>query len=479
MSRNLTLKNDSPKEISVIIDGDRAEGWLAVVIGILLGCCILGLMHNIETIGQDEVDSVEAGGGIEAQEDFEADVNSASMQKKLGFVGLGLVGLYCFLTAPGGWYFGSLSVLGAASAFLSWLAASTFWSTDPTQTQRELIRIGVYLFLAVSLVRRFQSRDVVKTIIACMLISVGAVYLGEIAVGSFRPWDSDFRMHGSIHSSSLAHHSLVIALCAAALAIDSPKKFLLWLLVAFALFTIIFSKTRGGLAATIVGLFVIQSLQRSLKTNLFFIAALVFVGSAAVLLTEIGGSEVRSRFGSTLALGRSEEVSTLTGRLPLWRVVWEDSKETRIFGAGYGAFWSTNRTFSLAGTLDWFPRHSHNAYLETIVDLGCVGLTLLLGIVVVSLIVSYRMFKKTRNVAYAFVVAFVAAGIIDGFVEVIFVSIRELGLFIGLAICTLMLPHRSDAIAYSKTLAKPRSVDRAIACLHAPHARRRVSGQSS
>jgi hypothetical protein len=89
------------------------------------------------------------------------------------------------------------------------------------------------------------------------------------------------------------------------------------------------------------------------------------------------------------------------------------------------------------------------------------------------------MFKKTRTAVYAFVVAFVAAGIIDGFVEVIFVSIRELGLFIGVAVCMLMVRNQSDAIAYSKNQIKPRSIDNAITSLRAPSASRRVSRQSS
>ena len=479
MPRELALEIHRPKDSSAIVQGDRSEGWLAIAVGILLGSCILGLMHNIESVGADEVDSVEAGAGIEVQEAFEANVNSASIQKKLGFVGLGLIGLYCSLSAPNGWFFGSFSVSAVSSAFLCWIAASAFWSTDPIQTQRELIRIVVYLFLAISLVRRFRSRDVLKAIIACMLVSVGAVYLGELAIGSFRPWDPNFRMHGSIHSSSLAHHCLVIALCAAALSIDSPKKAILRLLVALALITIVFSKTRGGLAATLVGLAVIQGMQHSSKTNVIFVSGLIFAASAAVLLIEIGGPELRSRLGSTVALGRSEDVTTLTGRLPLWHLIWEDSKDIHMMGAGYGAFWSAKRTFSLAGTLEWFPRHSHNAYIETIVDLGFVGLGLLFGIVVASLIVSFKMFKETQNVVYAFVLGFVAAGIVDGFVEVIFVSIRELGLFIGLAICMLMMRHRSDAIAYSKKVLRPRAIDRAITNIRTASERRSVSRQSS
>lgn len=430
----------------------QSGNWLVACIGFLLGLCIFGLMHNLESLGTDEAESVEAGAGIESQEDFEADVNAAPLQKKIGFVGLAMLGVFCFLTTPRGGRLGDPYVIVVCSAFLLWIMASTLWSADKTQTIREIIRILVYIFSCVSIVRRFCIRDVLKIIIVCMLVSIGIVYAGEIAVGTFRPWASDFRMHGSIHSSSLAHHALVLALGASALAMDSPKKRLWQALLAFAMVTILFSKTRGGLAATILGLLLIQALRFKPRTNLFFAVALVAGIAMVVMVSEVGGPRLWNRIGSTVALGRSEGVSTLTGRLPLWAVVWEDSKDVQLFGAGYGAFWTTKRTYSLAGMLEWFPRHSHNAYLETIVDLGFIGLLLLILMIVVSLVISLRLYLNSRNVVYAFVAGLIAAGIIDGFVEVIFVSIRELGLFVGLALCMLMFRHPADCAPVASKL---------------------------
>ena len=442
MSNELSLKSlpsDEAKSVS-----NSLGHWLVLCIGMLLGVCILGLMHNVDSLGTDEVDSVEAGAGIESEEDFEANVNAAPIQKKMGFIGLAVIGIYCFLTAPKGVKVGSPSVILACSAFLFWVSASTFWSADRTQTVRELIRIVVYVFSAVSIAMRFPARDVLKIMIICMTVSILTVYIGEIAVGTFRPWASDFRMHGTIHSSALAHHALVMALGAAALSIDSPKKLSWQLLLAFALITIIFSKTRGGFAATLIGLIVIQSLRFKPQTNLLIAVTFILIISTVIVVSGLGGPQMWKRLGNTIALGRSEGVSTLTGRLPLWEVVWNDSHGVRIFGAGYGAFWTTKRTYSLSGFLEWYPRHSHNAYLETIVDLGLVGLMLLISIIATSLVVAIRSYLTTQNVVYAFVAGFVAAGIIDGFVEVIFVSIRELGLFIGLAICLLMFRHPVD-----------------------------------
>lgn len=453
MSNELALRR-IPSDESKSTPNNPGLG-LVLCIGMLLGLCILGLMHNVESLGTDEVFSVEAGAGIESEEDFEANVNAAPLQKKIGFLGLAVIGIYCFLTVPKGVRVGSASVILACSAFLFWVSVSTFWSADRTQTVRELIRIVVYVFSAVSIVMRFPARDVIKIMIVCMIVSVLTVYIGEIAAGTFRPWASDFRLHGTIHSSALAHHALVMALGAAALAINSPKKLSWQILLAFALITIVFSKTRGGFAATIIGLIVIQSLRFKPQTNLLIGVTFILFISSVIIAAGLGGPQVWKRLGNTIALGRSEGVSTLTGRLPLWEVIWNDSHDTQIFGAGYGAFWTTKRTYSLSGFLEWFPRHSHNAYLETIVDLGFVGLILLIAIIITSFTVAIRSYLTTQNAVFAFVAGFVAAGIIDGFVEVIFVSIRELGLFIGLAICLLMIRHPVDISAAAVSNQKP------------------------
>lgn len=427
-------------------DSVRSERWVVACIGLLLGFCNLGLLHDLEMLYSSGDVNVESGVGIESREDFEANVASAPIGRKLGFAGLVVVGIYCILTIPKGGSMGSFSVLIPSLLFFAWISASANWSVERTQTLREIFRIVVYVFVVSSVVRRFQGRDVVKIMIASTLVSVGAVYISEIAIGIFRPWASDFRMHGTMHASSFAHQCLVLAIAAAALSVDSPRKFFWQLLLVFAAVSMVFSKTRGGLFAALGGLAYIQILRYNSRTNLLIGTSLATAIASVIFLSEIFGPKLWQQIGSAVSLGRSEGVSTLTGRLPLWEVIWRDCADTRLFGAGYGAFFTTKRTISLAGTLQWFPSHSHNAYLETIVDLGYIGLAILIWLITASFVVATKLSVQTKKYAYLFVAGLVAAGVIDGFVEVIFVSIRELGLYVGLAIMMLIFRHPTDII---------------------------------
>jgi exopolysaccharide production protein ExoQ len=362
--------NDTGGIESVI--APTTEGWIVLIVGLILGFCILGLQHDIETLYTSEDQSVELGLGMDTREDFEENVAAAPVGRKLGFMGLILIGCFSFLTAKRGSKFGSMAVLVPCVLFFLWASASALWSLDRPQTVREIFRIVVYIFVATSVVLRFRGRDVVKIIVAGLLLSIGTCYLGEIAVGSFRPWSGNFRMHGSIHSSTLAHECLVVALAAAALVKDSSNKTIWRVILLFALVTLVFSKTRGGLFATLFGMVVIQMLGFTPRTNFLIGSMLVCLVALVILVSEVSGPKLWAQLGNAASLGRKEGVTTLTGRLPLWKVVWEDSEETRALGAGYGAFFTTKRTISLAKTLDWFPGgHRLRGVVSAALDRGC------------------------------------------------------------------------------------------------------------
>jgi hypothetical protein len=73
-----------------------------------------------------------------------------------------------------------------------------------------------------------------------------------------------------------------------------------------------------------------------------------------------------------------------------------------------------------------------------------VGLCLLLWIVGATFVVSVSYSVSSHNFVYAFIAGLMAAGVIDGFVEVMFVSVRELGLFLGMCITMLYAIHPRD-----------------------------------
>ncbi|MEQ1830926.1 MAG: O-antigen ligase family protein [Pirellula sp.] len=309
---------------------------------------------------------------------------------------------------------------------------------------RELFRIVVYIFVATSLVRRFEARNVIKAIAICLLLSISTCYVGELAIGIFRPWSSDFRMHGTIHASALAHQCLVVCLAASSLALNSSRKNVWRAILIFALITLVFSKTRGALFATLLGMASIQMLRFKVITNMIIGTGIVTLFAGLLFLSEMSGPKLKNQIGNAASLGRSEGVSTLTGRLPLWRVLWRESRHDRVIGVGYGAFFTTKRTNALARELQWFPGHSHNAYFETVLDLGYAGLCILFWLVAATFVEAVRLCNASRNYAYAFVASLMVAGLLDGVVEVMFVSVRELGLFVGMAITMLFLYHPFD-----------------------------------
>ena len=67
---------------------------------------------------------------------------------------------------------------------------------------------------------------------------------------------------------------------------------------------------------------------------------------------------------------------SLSGRDEVWSIVFVEGLKRPIFGSGYGAFWKEGKGRELVYT--WNPRQSHNAYLDLWVDLGVVGLAVLL-----------------------------------------------------------------------------------------------------
>ncbi|MEN8908005.1 MAG: O-antigen ligase family protein [Clostridiales bacterium] len=69
--------------------------------------------------------------------------------------------------------------------------------------------------------------------------------------------------------------------------------------------------------------------------------------------------------------------STLTGRIPLWTLVWSFFLEKPFIGHGFSSFWSTNNggAYYISDVLFTSP-NAHNGYLDILINLGIVGILL-------------------------------------------------------------------------------------------------------
>ena len=102
-----------------------------------------------------------------------------------------------------------------------------------------------------------------------------------------------------------------------------------------------------------------------------YLVAVVFVGMVAE-----EGFDIYTVF--LHLLGKSP---TLTDRTLVWQDLLQ-MKINPIFGTGFESFWLGDRLKVLWAKWWWQPNESHNAYLETYLNLGLAGLFLLLGLFV-------------------------------------------------------------------------------------------------
>jgi exopolysaccharide production protein ExoQ len=105
----------------------------------------------------------------------------------------------------------------------------------------------------------------------------------------------------------------------------------------------------------------------------YMLAALVLV-AAAQLAFGISGRLSES-------LGRGTEMS---GRTELWEICLK-FQSNPILGAGFEGFWFPERRNKIAAFFsNWRPGGPHNSYLDTYLDLGLIGLSILIGLLIAT-----------------------------------------------------------------------------------------------
>jgi O-antigen ligase len=118
---------------------------------------------------------------------------------------------------------------------------------------------------------------------------------------------------------------------------------------------------------------------------------MIFAGMTALLLLTPVVYSVFEAFDATpirLALQASGRDTTLTGRTGLWTDVLNNAAQNPVLGVGFGAFWVGPIGYARYPldnwsriTPGWRPGQAHNGYIDVYVDLGVIGLALVLLVV--------------------------------------------------------------------------------------------------
>jgi O-antigen ligase len=285
-----------------------------------------------------------------------------------------------------------VAFLALLCAFSAWTFVSIAWSDDVSQSVLEGERLLVYLAAAVAFVlyERSQAARLLGGLVAAItLVGAWALCLrafggaGSYDVGSVSA-DATRRLAAPLGYSNglglLTAMGILLAL-GIAVRLRRPLAAAPVLVLGPALF---FTYSRGAWLALGVGAVAGLALTAPrLPKRVVLSFAVVLVALGALALVRVGGPggavHEFSRSGPTVKAGKSHRLLSLSGssRAQYWHVAWRDVEAHPWLGSGAGSFqrhWLRSRPAELP-VLD-----AHSLYLETLAEVGPVGLGLLVAL---------------------------------------------------------------------------------------------------
>jgi O-antigen ligase len=275
-----------------------------------------------------------------------------------------------------------LTGLALLASFVGWVGLSAIWSPAPEDSLQEAERGLIYVaaFLAfVLLVDRERIRECLAGIATAATV-VAAYGLGGRLAGD-EPITND-PIQGTRLIEPLGYANALGILAALGLLVSlglaahagSRHARALWLASAILLLpAFVWTESRGGSFALFAGLCVLAVAERKR------IAA--FLPGSRVLHTAFGAA-LAVVVASVVVVAAFRTDRPLGPRVDYWSVAWSQWEENAWLGAGAG-------TFARYWQREEMPvavRDAHSLYLETLAEVGPVGLAMLLGALAIPIL---------------------------------------------------------------------------------------------
>jgi O-antigen ligase len=148
------------------------------------------------------------------------------------------------------------------------------------------------------------------------------------------------------------------------------------------------------------------------------------------------------------SLGRDP---TLTDRTKLWGDVLP-MVASPLLGAGFESFWLGDRLEALWRKWHWQPNQAHNGYIETYLNLGVIGLALLLGVLLAAFRGIASQLRTDRGLPSLYM-AFLVVILVYNYTEATFKGVHIVWTL--LFIVALRYPRRSNDVVRVATSRHP------------------------
>lgn len=374
-----------------------------------------------------------------AQSELDEGVAEGSLLRRVAFPSVALLGIV--VAGLGMRYRFTLRNLATGSflLFIMLIPASVVWADEPGLTIRRSIVVACGFVCVFGLASHWNTRQLIELafVVSGGLIATGL--LAELAHGTLRPWSGEYRFGGTTHPNMQAILCSVFSLGGLSLLRVHPTQ-RRWLILCFVIgfLLLLLTKSRTALMAECVALLVLLWMHAPALQRVRAVVGGTTAISGVIMFLLIINADITNSLFKTLTLGRVEETTTLTGRIPLWNELSGDFEQRPLLGYGYGSFWTPKRMFRIAENQGWQIPHAHSAYWETVLNLGIVGLVLLGLSVAVTITQAYRISRQPQLAHYRFWLLLLVYGVIYSTMDTGFV-LPSWASFLGLLAITKLL----------------------------------------
>jgi O-antigen ligase len=285
-------------------------------------------------------------------------------------------------------------------SFLAWAALSASWSEQPSAAVDAVFRLSLnaVLFLVVFTAIR-TPRDATRVFAAFVIGATAAALIAVLTGTGPVAYGQSARISGASENANELASTLVASLALA-----------LGLLFAARRSPVLRLCAAAGAAIALTGIVLTVSRSGLVALGIAAIAAIVFAGRwrPRVILISVGVALSAVVYFATIAPEASRqritELKGGTGREDIWTVAWRMFEAHPTRGVGAGNFSTSSIHYLLApGALtrsDFIvdtQKVAHNAYLETLAELGVVGLTLLAALIVSLLACAFKAIREFQR----------------------------------------------------------------------------------
>jgi O-antigen ligase len=274
--------------------------------------------------------------------------------------------------------------LGLLAALTLWIAASTQWSDTPETSLLEAERAVVYLAGMAALLLAIERKSLLVMLAGALagvttVCGYGLVTYLLYGRHHLNPIEGKLLFEPLGYANGLGIYAAIGILLAIGLALTlRPWRLRLACLASlFALGPALYlTGSRAAELSLAVGLLVLVRFAGRIPRPV--VAVLALGAAAAILLVAVA-----------IASQEHGLVSRLAGanRPHYWDVAWRETKLNPVLGSGAGTF---ERYWLHYRPVDSFARDAHSLYLETLAELGPIGLALLLATLAAPLLVLRR-----------------------------------------------------------------------------------------